>query len=150
MGGHPLHPLLPRQLLPREKGRPRSTVRIPWIPSVICMPRNWPRWKSNASVNWKNNVLVVAALLRLTEETCRLPLLEPRLRPEHPGPPRVRTRDSHLMDTCDESLAEPVMYRPENPLLGKNFRKRAPFSWVPLGVMNKQRKKGFPEGLLCH
>lgn len=114
----PLHPLL---LLPREKERPRFTVRIRWIPSVVCMPRNWPRWKPNENVNWKNNVLDVVDLWRPMaegQEMCLLPLQEPLLRHEPRGLPRARIRPNLPMDTiCDESLVEPAMYRPENPLL---------------------------------
>lgn len=113
------HPL---RLLPREKERPRSTVRIQWIPSVVCMPRNWPRWKHNGSVNWKNNVLDVADLWRLQmdegQEMCLLHPQEPHPRHAPRGLPRVRIQPNLLTDTvCDESLVEPAMYRPENPLL---------------------------------
>ena len=114
------------RLLPREKERPRFTVRIQWIPSVVCMPRNWPRWKHNGSVNWKNNVLDVADLWRLQmdegQEMCLLHPQEPHPRHEPRGLPRVRIQPNLLTDTvCDESLVEPAMYRPENPLLGKKM-----------------------------
>ena len=137
----PLHPL---PLLPREKERPRFTVRIRWIPSVVCMPRNWPRWKPNESVNWKNNVLDVVDLWRPMaegQEMCLLPLQEPLLRHELRGLPRARIRPNLPMDTiCDESLVEPAMYRPENPLLGKKMY-RFPLL-VPLGreqIVEKER-----------